>query len=135
LAVVKVDVTTREISQLLLEIPSGQPLALEAAASGPGPEPSMPSVEEALTGVAALLHAPALSQPLFEFDRLPQYTAGCGLWLHAPPKPNMHPSCGCSLLPVVLRCRLDDDKRAGSGFVPRCLAALGSRALLNAGSF
>jgi len=50
LASVEVDMATREISQLLLEILSGQPLAPEATASGPTPEPSISLVEEAPMG-------------------------------------------------------------------------------------
>jgi len=41
MAVMEVDVAAQEISKLLLEIPSGQPPASEAAAYGPGLDLSM----------------------------------------------------------------------------------------------
>jgi len=56
----RVDLAAQDISELLLEVPLGQPTVSEIAVSGSAPEPSVSSVEGVSTGVVVCTHGPSL---------------------------------------------------------------------------
>ena len=109
-----------EISQLLLEILSGQPPAPEAAASGHTPELSMLPSKEAPTGGGATARAYPAVAPLP--GRLTDPVPGRAwiLNLCGPrPAPRQSPT-GCEAaasLSIVVCPRLDGDEGTGGGHV------------------
>jgi len=79
----RVDSATQDISELQLEVPSGQ-----SAASNPA---CLPWRECQLTGAVALLHVPMV-RPFVRVNDSPRPPAGRGLlWLAAPSEPHMQP--------------------------------------------
>jgi len=82
----KVDMAVEEISQLLREIPLGQPPTSEAAESGSGPELSVPLNRETTTGEATRLRPPTPTRPLFQIELPTQYPARREQRLHALPR-------------------------------------------------